>query len=103
HRGRGDDRARHGSPTRLHPPRSATRVVRMVRSHAGRDRRGGRLSAGMESAAPDVTRLIDLSHTVESGMVTLEGFPAPLVCDFLSRQESHTRYAPGTEFQIGKI
>ena len=57
----------------------------------------------MESAAPDVTRLIDLSHTVESGMVTLEGFPAPLVCDFLSRQESHTRYAPGTEFQIGKI
>jgi arylformamidase len=57
----------------------------------------------MESAAPDVTRLIDLSHTVESGMVTLEGFPAPLVCDFLSREASHTRYAPGTEFQIGKI
>jgi len=50
-----------------------------------------------------VTRLIDLSHTVESGMVTLEGFPAPLVCDFLSREASHTRYAPGTEFQIGKI
>ncbi|HYR31276.1 MAG TPA: cyclase family protein [Gemmatimonadales bacterium] len=50
-----------------------------------------------------MTRLIDLSHTVESGMVTLEGFPAPLVCDFLSREASHTRYAPGTEFQIGKI
>ena len=50
-----------------------------------------------------MTRLIDLSHTVESGMVTLEGFPAPVICDFLSRDASHTRYAPGTEFQIGKI
>jgi kynurenine formamidase len=50
-----------------------------------------------------MTQLIDLSHTVESGMVTLEGFPAPLVCDFLSRDQSHARYAPGTEFQIGKI
>ncbi len=36
-------------------------------------------------------------------MVTLQGFPAPLVCDFLSRETSHARYAPGTEFQIGKI
>ena len=50
-----------------------------------------------------MTRLIDLSHTVESGMITYEGLPAPLVCDFLSREQSHTRYAPGTEFQIGKI
>jgi kynurenine formamidase len=57
----------------------------------------------MESAAAIVTRLIDLSHTVESGMITYEGLPAPLVCDFLSREQSHTRYAPGTEFQIGKI
>jgi kynurenine formamidase len=50
-----------------------------------------------------VTRLIDVSHIVESGMITYEGLPAPLVCDFLSREASHTRYAPGTEFQIGKI
>lgn len=50
-----------------------------------------------------MTRLIDLSHTVESGMVTLPGFPAPLVCDFLSREASRARYAPGTEFYIGKI
>jgi len=50
-----------------------------------------------------VTRLVDLSHIVESGMITYEGLPAPLVCDFLSREASHTRYAPGTEFQIGKI
>ena len=50
-----------------------------------------------------MTRLIDLSHVVESGMITYEGLPAPLVCDFLSREQSHTRYAAGTEFQIGKI
>ena len=48
-------------------------------------------------------RLIDVSHTVEHGMVTYKGFPAPLICDYLSREESRERYAPGTEFQIGKI
>jgi arylformamidase len=50
-----------------------------------------------------MTRLIDLSHTVEHGMVTYKGLPAPIVCDFLSREESKRIYAPGTEFHIGKI
>ncbi|GAC1516452.1 MAG: cyclase family protein [Gemmatimonadaceae bacterium] len=48
-------------------------------------------------------RLIDVSHTVEDGMVTYQGLPAPIICDYLSREESRARYAPGTEFQIGKI
>ena len=48
-------------------------------------------------------RLIDVSHTVEHGMVTYKGLPAPLICDFLSREASRQNYAPGTEFQIGKI
>jgi len=48
-------------------------------------------------------KLIDLSHTVEHGMITYKGLPAPLICDFLSREESRSRYAEGTEFQIGKI
>jgi len=48
-------------------------------------------------------RLIDLSHTVEHGMVTYRGLPAPLVCDFLSREASRALYAPGTEFHIGRI
>jgi kynurenine formamidase len=47
--------------------------------------------------------LVDVSHVVESGMVTYKGLPAPLVCDFLSREQSRSHYAPGTEFQIGKI
>ena len=49
------------------------------------------------------TRLIDLSHTVEDGMITYKGLPAPIVCDYLSRVDSRARYAPGTEFHIGKI
>jgi kynurenine formamidase len=48
-------------------------------------------------------RLIDVSHTVEDGMVTYKGLPAPIICDWLSREASRARYAPGTEFQIGKI
>jgi arylformamidase len=48
-------------------------------------------------------RLLDLSHTVEDGMITYKGLPAPLICDYLSREQSRSIYAPGTEFQIGKI
>ena len=47
--------------------------------------------------------LIDLSHTVEHGLVTYKGLPAPIICDYLSREASRRYYAPGTEFQIGKI
>jgi len=48
-------------------------------------------------------KLIDVSHTVEHGMITYKGLPAPVISDHLSREESRTRYAPGTEFHIGKI
>ena len=47
--------------------------------------------------------LIDLSHTVEHGLVTYKGLPAPIICDYLSREASQKHYAPGTEFQLGKI
>jgi kynurenine formamidase len=48
-------------------------------------------------------RLIDLSHTIEHGMITYKGLPAPIVCDYLSREDSRNFYEPGTEFQIGKL
>ena len=47
--------------------------------------------------------LIDLSHSIEHGLITYKGLPAPIICDFLSREQSRSSYAPGTEFQIGKI
>lgn len=46
---------------------------------------------------------VDLSHTVEHGMITYKGLPAPVVSDHLSREESRKHYAEGTEFHIGKI
>src|SRR5512135_1970916 len=46
---------------------------------------------------------VDLSHTIYDGLVTYKGLPAPIICDYLSREASRERYAPGTEFQIGKI
>src|SRR5215208_6050808 len=48
-------------------------------------------------------RLIDLSHAVENGMITYKGLPAPIICDFLSREDSRRNYTEGTQFQIGKI
>jgi arylformamidase len=36
-------------------------------------------------------------------MTTYPGLPGPIICDFLSREASRERYAPGTEFQIGRI
>jgi kynurenine formamidase len=49
------------------------------------------------------SQLIDLSHTVEDGLITYKGLPAPIICDFLSREDSRQHYAEGTEFHIGKI
>jgi arylformamidase len=48
-------------------------------------------------------KLLDLSHNVENGMITYKGFPAPVICDYLSREESRSHYSGGTEFYIGKI
>ena len=48
-------------------------------------------------------KLIDLSQTIKDGLITYKGLPAPIICDFLSREESKKHYADGTTFQIGKI
>jgi kynurenine formamidase len=47
--------------------------------------------------------LIDLSHTVEHGMITYKGLPPPVISDHMSREDSRKNYAPGTQFHIGKI
>ncbi len=46
---------------------------------------------------------VDISHTVEHGMITYKGLPAPVISDFLSREDSRNHYAEGTEFHIGRI
>lgn len=50
-----------------------------------------------------MSKFIDLSHVIEDGMITYKGLPAPIVCDYLSRERSRSMYEAGTEFQIGKI
>lgn len=48
-------------------------------------------------------RLIDVSHTIEPGMITYKGLPAPVICDFLSYEESRAHYVEGTVFAIHRI
>ena len=47
--------------------------------------------------------LIDVCHSIEDGMITYKELPAPVISDHLTREDSRSRYAPGTEFHIGKI
>jgi kynurenine formamidase len=46
---------------------------------------------------------VDLSHPIESGMVTYPGLPAPVIVDHLTREASRERYGGLSEFQIGRI
>lgn len=47
--------------------------------------------------------IIDLSQPIRHGMITYPGLPEPVISDHLSREDSRSRYAPGYEFQIGRI
>ena len=47
--------------------------------------------------------ILDLSHVIADGTITYPGMPGPAISDHLSREDSRARYAPGFEFQIGRI
>lgn len=47
--------------------------------------------------------LVDLSHTIFDGLVTYKGLPAPVICDYLSREQSKEIYEEGTTVQIAKV
>lgn len=57
----------------------------------------------MTKAITEQRILVDLSHTIENGMITYKGLPGPLICDYWSREYSRQFYSAGTEFHIGKI
>ncbi|MDT4965569.1 MAG: arylformamidase [Acidobacteriota bacterium] len=48
-------------------------------------------------------QLVDVSHSIEHGMITYRGLPGPVIRDLLSREASREHYAEGVEFQIGSI
>jgi arylformamidase len=45
-------------------------------------------------------RFVELSHVIREGMITYPGLPAPTIESFLTREDSKSRYAPGTEFAM---
>ncbi len=63
--------------------------------------KGGR---GVASAAGNTDRrLVELSHVITDGMVTLPHWPAPRISEWLTFEASRQRYAPGVEFQVARI
>ncbi|SCL49662.1 cyclase family protein [Micromonospora yangpuensis] len=52
---------------------------------------------------PGARRHVELSHVISDGMTTLPDWPGPRISDWLSREASRDRYAPGTEFHVGRI
>lgn len=77
--------------------------VRILNKHVIRERHKRANPASLKDAVGPAGRFIDLSHTIVEGMITYKGLPAPLICDFMSRQASKQFYDEGTSFQIGKI
>jgi len=49
------------------------------------------------------SRLIDLSHEIRAGLVTYPGLPAPVITPHLTREDSRSHYAAGTEFAMDTI
>ncbi|MDG4760045.1 cyclase family protein [Micromonospora sp. WMMD710] len=48
-------------------------------------------------------RLVELSQVISDGMTTLPDWPAPRITDWLTREASRERYAPGVEFHVARI
>jgi kynurenine formamidase len=79
---------------------SFTNLSIIAEPHKGS--RGGpsETAAASTAAAP---RLVELSHVIEEGMTTFPGLPGPSFAPHLTREDSRSRYAPGTEFSIDSI
>jgi kynurenine formamidase len=63
-------------------------------------------SRGVEPASGNrgaTTQVVDLSHPIRAGLVTYPGLPAPVITPHLTREDSRSRYAPGTEFAMDVI
>jgi arylformamidase len=63
--------------------------------------RGG--PSARERPDSSAARLVDLSHPIRAGMVTLPGLPGPEITQHLTREQSESVYAAGTTFEIGRI
>jgi arylformamidase len=76
--------------------------VRILNKRIIRERHKGAAPTS-DPLAPEERIRVDLSHTVRHGMTTYPGLPAPVLSDVLTREDSRSHYAEGTEFHIGQI
>jgi len=60
-------------------------------------------SRGVGRDEPAERRVVDLSHVLRDGIITTPGLPGPEIGDHLRREDSASRYAPGTSFQLDRI
>ncbi|MBX7269127.1 cyclase family protein [Micromonospora sp. Llam7] len=66
--------------------------------------KGGRAVTASDSPAAGAgRRLVELSHVITDGTITLPGWPAPRITEWLTREASREHYAAGTEFQVARI
>jgi kynurenine formamidase len=63
--------------------------------------RGGPAAGGTTSGGRP--QYIELNHVIRDGMITLPNLPGPELGKHLTREASKEIYAPGTEFEIGRI
>jgi arylformamidase len=70
------------------------------------DHKGTRGGPSDPASAPRLSgagRVVELSHVISAGMITYPGLPGPEVTPHLTREQSRSVYAPGTEFTIDRI
>ncbi|UNB50455.1 cyclase family protein [Mycolicibacterium sp. YH-1] len=83
------------------------RELRIVEEPHRGSRGVARESAGSSSRVIDLRvidlRVIDLSHPIRAGLITYPGLPAPVIAPHLTRADSRSKYAPGTEFAMDVI
>jgi arylformamidase len=61
-------------------------------------------SRGIDAAPMGAERrFVELSHVIREGMITYPGLPAPVITPHLTRADSRSHYAPGTEFAMDVI
>ncbi len=66
-----------------------------------RHRHDGNVTSRDDSST--ARRIVDLSHVIRDGLITYPGLPAPVITPHLTREESISRYAAGTQFAMDLI
>jgi arylformamidase len=61
-------------------------------------------SRGIDAREPSIERrVVDLSHVIREGLITYPGLPAPVFTPHLTRKDSISHYASGTQFAMDII